>query len=309
MWYIVGTVPDPDFALCTAGLEGPSTVADGLLHLPDGQAVPVQRGTAALAATAILACEELCVAPPRLLLAGDPGSGAGSRAIYAWLEQNIAQLSPTGLTFHYLFPDQDWHNRVLMAVQDLPARPIMVADAGFMYVAKMSGYADAYDLFTPDLGELAFLADEKAPHPFYTRGFLLAQEDDVPPLLLRALEHANCPKNMIIKGSRDYIVLDGQIAATVDAPSVASMECIGGTGDLVTGLATAFLCGHANMDSASMGESCTAAARMARMLAQHCAPTPGTQIAELIEKLPEALAATRSVWPPNLATPQIQAPA
>ena len=309
MWYIVGTVPDPDFALCTAGLEGPSTVADGLLHLPDGQAVPVQRGTAALAATAILACEELCVAPPRLLLAGDPGSGAGSRAIYAWLEQNIAQLSPTGLTFHYLFPDQDWHNRVLMAVQDLPARPIMVADAGFMYVAKMSGYADAYDLFTPDLGELAFLADEKAPHPFYTRGFLLAQEDDVPPLLLRALEHANCPKNMIIKGSKDYIVLDGQIAATVDAPSVASMECIGGTGDLVTGLATAFLCGHANMDSASMGESCTAAARMARMLAQHCAPTPGTQIAELIEKLPEALAATRSVWPPNLAAPQIQAPA
>ena len=309
MWYIVGTVPDPDFALCTAGLEGPSTVADGLLHLPDGQAVPVQRGTAALAATAILACEELCVAPPRLLLAGDPGSGAGSRAIYAWLEQNIAQLSPTGLTFHYLFPDQDWHNRVLMAVQDLPARPIMVADAGFMYVAKMSGYADAYDLFTPDLGELAFLADEKAPHPFYTRGFLLAQEDDVPPLLQRTLEHGNCPKNMIIKGSKDYIVLDGQIAATVDAPSVASMECIGGTGDLVTGLATAFLCGHANMDSASMGESCTAAARMARMLAQHCAPTPGTQIAELIEKLPEALAATRSVWPPNLAAPQIQAPA
>lgn len=203
MWCIVGTVPDPDFALCTAGLEGPSTVAGGLLHLPDGQAVPVQRGTAALAATAILACEVLGVAPPRLLLAGDPGSGAGSRAIYAWLEQNIAQLSPTGLTFHYLFPDQDWHNRVLMAVQDLPARPLMVADAGFMYVAKMSGYADAYDLFTPDLGELAFLADEKAPHPFYTRGFLLAQEDDVPPLLQRALEHGNCPKNMIIKGSKD----------------------------------------------------------------------------------------------------------
>ena len=309
MWCIVGTVPDPDFALCTAGLEGPSTVAGGLLHLPDGQAVPVQRGTAALAATAILACEVLGVAPPRLLLAGDPGSGAGSRAIYAWLEQNIAQLSPTGLTFHYLFPDQDWHNRVLMAVQDLPARPLMVADAGFMYVAKMSGYANAYDLFTPDLGELAFLADEKAPHPFYTRGFLLAQEDDVPPLLQRAFEHGNCPKNMIIKGSKDYIVLDGQIAATVDTPSVASMECIGGTGDLVTGLATAFLCANTNPSDASMGESCTAAARMARLLAQHCAPNPGTQIRELIEKLPEALSAARSVWPPNLAAPQVQAPA
>ena len=295
MWCIVGTLPDPDFALCPAGLEGQSTVSHGLLHLPDGQTVSVQRGTAALAATAILACEVLGVAPPRLLLAGDPGSGAGSRAIYAWLEQNLAHMAPAGLTFHYLFPDQDWHNRVLMAVQALAAPPVMVADAGFMYVAKMSGYADAYDLFTPDLGELAFLADEKAPHPFYTRGFLLAQEDDVPPLLQRARDHGNCPKNMIIKGSKDYIVLDGHIAATVDAPSVASMECMGGTGDLVTGLATAFLCA-----GACMAEACTAAARMARLLAQHCAPNPGTQIGALIEKLPDALNAARSVWPPSL---------
>ena len=69
--------------MCPAGLEDDSTVADGLLRLPDGQRVPVQRGTAALAATAILACGALGVAPPRLLLAGDSGSGAGSRAIYA----------------------------------------------------------------------------------------------------------------------------------------------------------------------------------------------------------------------------------
>ena len=110
-----------------------------------------------------------------------------------------------------------------MATQALAVPPVMVADAGFMYVAKMSGYADAYDLFTPDLGELAFLADEKAPHPFYTRGFLLAREDDVPPLLQRALEHGNCPKNLIIKGSKDYIVVDGRVIATVDAPSVPAM--------------------------------------------------------------------------------------
>lgn len=300
MWCIAGTLPDPDFALCPAGLEAESTVAGGLLLLPDGQAVPVQRGTAALAATAILACRELGIAPPRLLLAGDPGSGAGSRAIYAWLEQNLAGLSPAGLTFHYLFPDQDWHNRVLMATQALAVPPVMVADAGFMYVAKMSGYADAYDLFTPDLGELAFLADEKAPHPFYTRGFLLAREDDVPPLLQRALEHGNCPKNLIIKGSKDYIVVDGRVIATVDAPSVPAMECIGGTGDLVTGLATAFLCGGAAMD-----EACTAAARMARLLAQLCAPNPGTQIGELIEMLPEAMRSARSVWPITLSASSV----
>lgn len=292
MWCITGTLPDSDFALCPAGIDGESTVAGGLLRLPDGQAVPVQRGTAALAATAILACGELGVAPPRLLLAGDPGSGAGSRAIYAWLEQNLASINMAGITFHYLFPDQDWHNRVLMAAQALASPPVLVADAGFMYVAKMSGYADAYDLFTPDLGELAFLADEKAPHPFYTRGFLLAHEDDAPTLLQRALEHGNCPKNMIIKGSKDYIVMDGHVVATVDAPSVPAMECIGGTGDLVTGLATAFLCANAPMN-----EACTAAARTARLLAQRCAPNPGTQIGELIENLPETLRAARHVWP------------
>jgi ADP-dependent NAD(P)H-hydrate dehydratase / NAD(P)H-hydrate epimerase len=49
-------------------------------------------------------------------------------------------------------------------------RPILIADAGFMYAAKMSGQAACYDFFTPDVGELAFLADEMAPHPFYTRG-------------------------------------------------------------------------------------------------------------------------------------------
>jgi len=297
MWCIVGTLPDQDFALCPAGLEDDSTVADGLLRLPDGQRVPVQRGTAALAATAMLACGALGVAPPRLLLAGDSGSGAGSRAIYAWLEQNLGSIAPAGLTFHYLFPDLDWHNRVLMAVQALAVRPRMVADAGFMYVAKMSGYADAYDLFTPDLGELAFLADEKAPHPFYTRGFLLAREDDVTPLLRRAIEHGNCPKNMIIKGAKDYIVTDGSITATVEAPSVAAMECIGGTGDLVTGLATAFLCA-----GACMNEACTAAASMARLLAQHCAPNPGTQIGELIAKLPEALHEARAKWRGGLAS-------
>ena len=118
----------------------------------------------------------------------------------------------------------------------------------------------------------------------------------MPPLLQRALEHGNCPKNLIIKGSKDYIVVDGRVIATVDAPSVPAMECIGGTGDLVTGLATAFLCGGAAMD-----EACTAAARMARLLAQLCAPNPGTQIGELIEMLPEAMRSARSVWPTTLS--------
>lgn len=284
MWCIVGTLPDDAAPLLTAGLDAPAVVEDGVLVLPDGFRTPVQRGTPALAAAALLACAALGFPPPRLLLAGDTGSGAGSRAVYAHLERRLPALAPRGLTFHYLFPDVDWHNRLLLAVEALPVRPLLAADAGYMYVAKMSGYADAYDLFTPDLGELAFLADETAPHPFYTRGFLLAEEKDLPGLIRRAQAHGNCPPNLLVKGRADHIVCDGALTATVDAPSVAAMECIGGTGDLVTGLVTAFLCG-----GLPVCRACLAAAQTARRLAGICAPNPGTPIGELLARLPEAL--------------------
>lgn len=309
MWLIVGTVPDANFALTPDAVTAQSRVDGDALLLPDGRRVPVRRGTAALAATALLACASCGFPAPGLLLAGDTGSGTGSRAVYAWLEEHLPELAAApgsrtdcpaggrtggqggwlaGLTFHYLFPDLDWHNRVLMALQALERKPLLAADAGFMYVAKMSGYADAYDLFTPDLGELAFLADEKAPHPFYTRGFLLAEEEDVPGLLARARQHGNCPSNLIIKGQADYIVCNGEIRATVTEPSAAAMECIGGTGDLVTGLVTAFLAGGLPLCRAAFS-----AARATRLLARHCAPTPATQVGELIARLPEVLQAER----------------
>jgi ADP-dependent NAD(P)H-hydrate dehydratase / NAD(P)H-hydrate epimerase len=60
------------------------------------------------------------------------------------------------LVFHYLQPDVNWHNRVLFAVEEMDRRPVLIADAGFMYAAKMSGQSSQYDLFTPDIGELAF---------------------------------------------------------------------------------------------------------------------------------------------------------
>lgn len=288
MWLIAGTLPDPSFELCPEAAQAESRVENDALILPGGRAVPVRRGTAALAATALLACKAYGFPPPGLLLAGDTGQGGGSRRIYAWLEAHLAKVAPGGLTFHYLFPDLDWHNRVLMALQALQQKPILAADAGFMYVAKMSGYADAYDLFTPDLGELAFLADEKAPHPFYTRGFLLAEEENAPELIERARRHGNCPSHMIVKGGIDYIVCNGEIAATVSKPSVPAMECIGGTGDLVTGLATAFLAGGVPLCRAA-----EAAARAARLLARECAPTPSTQVGELIKRLPHVLRARR----------------
>ena len=176
-WMICGTVPDASFPL-TGGrwrLDG------GFLHAEGGGIAPlsVQRGTPALLGTALLTCETLGVEPPTALLAGDTGNGDGSRKLYSSLAASLSLSGVRGITFHYLFPDLDGHNRVLMALEEAGPKPVLVADAGFMYVAKMSGYADAYDLFTPDAGELAFLADEKAPHPFYTRGFLLDRKSVV----------------------------------------------------------------------------------------------------------------------------------
>ena len=282
MWCIAGSIPDADMSLCLP--EGPLRVQGDQLCLPDGRSVPVERGTAALAATAVLACTALGTEAPRALLAGDRGSGDGSRQVYAWLTEHAAALAPHGLTFHYLFPDVDWHNRVLMALQDLPSPPLLLADAGFMYAAKMSGYADAYDLFTPDVGELAFLADENAPHPFYTRGFLLAEEQHIPPLLRRVLAHGNCPRHLLIKGAADHVVCEGTVRAVVDSPSVPAMECIGGTGDIVTGLVTAFAAAGWPLCAA-----CLAACRTARYLAAHCAPQPDTPVGRLIPHLPEVL--------------------
>lgn len=288
MWLIVGAVPEDAFLLNKSGMEGQAIVKDNQLVLPDGCVFSVCRGTAALAATAILACSAMGAPLPALLLAGDCGSGEGSFKAYTWLADNVTSIAAkenlAGLTFHYLYPDLDGHNRLFSKLESLQPVPVLVADAGYMYAAKMSGYGSSYNVFTPDMGELAFLADEKAPHPFYTRGFLLAENEDAPKLVKRAWQHGNCPPVMIVKGQKDYITHNGEIWAEVSEPSCPAMECIGGTGDIVTGFVTAFL---------SMGcDPCKAAinsAKAARFLAEYCQPTPATQVGELIRVIPKML--------------------
>ena len=288
MWILAGTLPDPDVPLRApqASAAPSASVENDRLVLRDGRAGPVERGTAALAATWVAACGALGLPPPELALAGDTGSGEGSRALYAMLAARLAAWRPQGLFFHYFFPDVDGHNRVLMAAQAIEPRPLLMADAGFMYVAKMSGYAAEYDLFTPDAGELAFLADEKAPHPFYTRGFLLQNDHDIPPLLERLRANGQYPKCLLIKGRTDYIVENGAIVASVNAPSEPAMECIGGTGDIVAGLTAAFA-----MYGLTPGRAALTAARAARLLARRCRPQPDTRADELIRALPGTLSA------------------
>ncbi len=289
-WLICGIVPDSTFPLCldTWHLER-DEFQSLTLQSAQGRTLPIQRGTTSLIASTLVALQtgntEANTPSLPCLLVGDTGSGAGSRELYAQLADNILkERTWDGITFHYLFPDVDGHNRVLMACETLTPKPFLIADAGFMYVAKMSGYADFYDVFTPDIGEMAFLADEHAPHPFYTRGFLLADETEIPALIERARLHKNIAAHLIIKGKTDYIVDKGRIISCVTEPNVPSMEAIGGTGDLVTGFATAaIIMQKARIhDIPNIPKALHEAAQSARHVALKAHPTPATHVEAIL---------------------------
>lgn len=281
-WLFVGTVPEADFPLTAA----PFALADGRLRFGRSRC-PVNRGTPAmLAAAAIMHALMRPGAPPEDMLAlaaGDTGDGGGSRRVYGQLVELLPELRPRGITFHYLLPDVDWHNRILMALDELAEQPVLVADAGYMYAAKMSGYADRYDLFTPDIGELAFLADETAPHPFYTRNFLLADEEQAEQLIFAAYAGGNAARHMLVKGRIDRHAHNGVIVETVDAPDVPMLEPVGGTGDTLTGIVSALLaCGT------GMSAACSEAFAMNRRMGLLARPTPASSVMNLLAYLPAA---------------------
>jgi hypothetical protein len=276
---IVGTIPDADFPLAT----GEVTLKGGHIYV-EGRPAPVNRGTPALMAAAIKCLDVLGLPMPYGFLAGDIGLGDGSRRLYEHLVEHLPQSDFQAITFHYLQPDVDWHNKVLFAIGKIRKRPKLIADAGFMYAAKMSGLAEEYDLFTPDAGELAFLADEEAPHPFYTRGFILHEDQNIPELIRRAYAHRNAARRLLVKGRIDYVAGPQGMIAAIDTPSEEALEPIGGTGDTLTGILSALICGGFDIDRAAL-----LAARANRIAGRLAAPTPMTQVAEIIARIPEAL--------------------
>ncbi len=279
MLAVIGTIPDKDFPL----VSGTVSLKGDFLSL-DGYQITVNRGTPALIAAAVMACDTLGITMPFSFLAGDEGLGDGSRKLYEHLEAQLPAMGAKVITFHYLQPDVDWHNRILLALEEKGKLPVLVADAGFMYAAKMSGFAASYDLFTPDIGEMAFLADKAAPHPFYTRGFILHEEENVPSLIKKAFEGGNASKTLLIKGAKDYICTKEAIVATVDTPNVEALEPIGGTGDTLTGMVAALTFG-----GYPMAEAAAMAARANRLAGKLANPTPATQVAEIINEIPKAL--------------------
>ncbi|MDY6791378.1 MAG: NAD(P)H-hydrate dehydratase [Thermodesulfobacteriota bacterium] len=288
MFAIAGTVPIQDFPL----VAGEVFLEDDSICIGERR-IPVNRGTPALLSAAVKACEVLDQPAPFGYLVGDIGLGEGSRSLYEYLTKDLRQSGSrskpgTGLkaiTFHYLQPDVDWHNRILFAIKEMIRRPILIADAGFMYAAKMSGKASKYDLFTPDIGELAFLADEEAPHPFYTRGFILHEEDRISELIDRVYQHNNAACCLLVKGKQDYVADLQGIQATIDSPVEEAMEAMGGTGDTLTGIVTALVGSGMEVTRAAI-----IAARVNRLAGYYAKPTPATQVMEIIQHIPKALA-------------------
>lgn len=282
-WLIVGTVPREGFPL----YAGPCQVESDRLQL-DELTVPIRRGTPALLAAACTAAAVLGVEPPQALLAGDIGRGQGSARIYQHLSREFDFSSVDLMVFHYLQPDVDWHNRVYTAMEEYDPKPLLIADAGFMYVAKMSGFAESYDLFTPDAGEMAFLADETAPHPFYTRGFILQEEERIPELISRAYAHENAARTLLVKGSCDLVASRQGILEKICEPAVEAMEPIGGTGDTLTGLVSALIAARHPVPQA-----CLLAARANRWMGTLANPTPASCVSDLLPSIPDAL--TRAI--------------
>jgi len=276
---IIGTVPKPDFPL----VMGPAALTGEHLTV-NGQGCPVNRGTPALLAAALKTAQTLGQPEPQAFLIGDIGVGDGSKKLYEYLSKHLSQTRFTTLCFHYLLPDVDWHNRVMFAIEDMVPRPLLIADAGFMYVAKMSGQATQYDLFTPDIGELAFLADEEAPHPFYTRGFILHDDNQAPDLIKRAYTYDNAAKYLLVKGRVDYVAAREGILAAVTEPDIDTLEPIGGTGDTITGIVAALMEAGFAIPRAAL-----IAARTNRLAGFYADPTPATQVADIIHYIPQAL--------------------
>jgi ADP-dependent NAD(P)H-hydrate dehydratase / NAD(P)H-hydrate epimerase len=279
MYAIVGTVPVEDFPL----VAGEASLAGDEFLIQDYKA-PVHRGTPALIAATIKAGEVLGLPAPYCYLVGDIGRGDGSRRLYEFLTGHIGESDFETITFHYLQPDVHWHNRVLEVLNNRMPRPRLIADAGFMYAAKMSGRSLQYDLFTPDVGELAFLADEEAPHPFYTRGFILHEENRVPELIARSYTHKNAARHLLVKGERDYIANEKGVQHIIDHPVEEAMEAIGGTGDTVTGIVAALITtGMEIVDAARI------AAKTNRLAGYYAKPTAATQVMEILSHIPRAL--------------------
>ena len=287
MLLIAGIIPSADFPL----VKGTIRKENSIVKIND-YSIPAAQGTAAMLSSALAVTTFLNLDPPQVLLAGDTGSGKGSRAIYKYLIENIADLQPRVLALHYCMPILQLTKKLVTAVKRCSNKPVLIADAASMYAAKAAGVAPEFDIFTPDASELAFLADPEAVHPAYMSRYLFeADISTAPELINKAYKYQNSAQFLLVKGAIDYLACDGSILGTITQPDVPEIECIGGTGDTITGMIAALI--YAGLDPQKAAVISAAANRLA---GQRAKANPATKINEIIDQFPAVFADNLNSW-------------
>jgi NAD(P)H-hydrate repair Nnr-like enzyme with NAD(P)H-hydrate dehydratase domain len=275
MMLIVGTVPIRDFPLTMGRItvEGEDLVVDG-------RRIPPAQGTGAMISAALAAIDYLKLEAPQVLVAGDIGQGKGTREMYEYLIDKVSDISPQVMALHYCLPVMALMRRLCESVQRCRQKALMIADAGSMYAAKAAGLASCFDIFTPDAAEMAFLADPDATHPAYIARHLFdADIDRTPALVAAAYQHKNAARLLLVKGTVDYVVDGGDVVARVAEPDVPALEAVGGTGDTITGLVSAFV--YAGLKP---HEAAIIAARSNRMAGKFAEASPATRVQHVISQ-------------------------
>jgi NAD(P)H-hydrate repair Nnr-like enzyme with NAD(P)H-hydrate dehydratase domain len=287
MMLIAGTVPIRGMPL----MIGEVTAEEDTL-IVNGEMIPCTQGTGAMVSAALTATTHLGLDAPHALLAGDVGEGKGSRELYQYLIDHIAEISPTVLALHYWLPDMSQTRQLCEAVRKCRRRPVMIADAASMYSAKAAGLAEEFDIFTPDATEIAFLADPDATHPAYIARHLFETDIAQAPELARvAYKNRGAAKLLLVKGATDYIIRDGEVLAMVTEPDVPSLEAIGGTGDTVTGLVAALV--YAELEPY---EAAVIAAKANRMAGEYARATPATRVKYIVNQFPAVFKDNLCQW-------------
>lgn len=260
--------------------------------LVNGRTIPSSQGTSAMLGAATQVASYLGTPAPHALLAGDVGRGDGTRAVYRQLAETVAELQPSVIAFHYMQPIMALMASAVNVLASCAPDTLLVADAGGMYAAKAAGLASRFELMTPDAGEIGFLADPAVTHPAYVSHYLLGTSD-FDPVALAARAHATggSARVLIVKGARDYVVVEGTVVAEIDEPCVPELEAIGGTGDTLTGIVSALIAaGFRTVDAARC--ACLANREAGRMIGA----TPAMHASDLVAALPDVLRLNLCRW-------------
>lgn len=276
MIVLIGTIPYK-----TGVYIGEAKIENHLLNV-GGARFPIERGTAAMAASCLQVCIFYGLPMPLCVFGGDISDGKGTDMMFQEVNANIDRFDPDVITLHYMFPKIAYGEPFVNKVSSLLKKPQIIADAGGMYLMKTISRSQLCDVFTPDEGELLFLADEFAAHPLYVRSDLLRQVRNTDALVESAYWHKNAARTLVVKGAVDRVYKDGRMVKQCREPNIPAMEAIGGTGDTITGMLS-------GLRYRKDDDSEYKALIVNRLIGKKLNCTAATQIGEFIAAIPAVL--------------------